>query len=88
MTVTGGGSTYPVEQSKPSGLIIKQDNSQEANNNNNEVVVPKGKKDGAPYPTLTGIEGQLDESFKNFSGSLRDAKERASNLSYTSNLTP
>jgi hypothetical protein len=80
MTVTGGGSTYPIEQTKSSGPIIKKDNSQEQNNDT--CITPQlGKKNAnLPYPTLTGIEGQLEESFKNFKGNLEDAREKTSIL--------
>lgn len=76
-TIQGsGGSLYPIEQTTQTAPIVKkQENTQDSNNVCNVPQI--NKKENVPYPLLSGIEEQLDQSFKEFKGSLKEAKEKS-----------
>src|SRR4051812_22238305 len=74
---SSGAQYTPIEKTSPTTQVNKpQENNQEQADTCN--VPQLNKKEDLPYPLLTGIEAQLDESFKKFKGDLKEAKEKTS----------
>jgi hypothetical protein len=78
-SIQGGGSYVPMESPQVQQVTKPQETITQ-DKPNDVCNTPTREKKEVPLPILTGIEAQLDESFQNFKGNLKEAKDKLSDV--------